>query len=137
MKGREAQAIGETAELLAALCFEVCPDRMPFWVKTIRRATHEEDHEGTDLVVEIPEGSIRIQVKSGWKRARIFQKEHPDIPVLVIHPEDSEEFVRMKLLALLRQERVKLAPDFNPKRERTKPLRASPRSTLGVSLGER
>lgn len=138
MRGREAQLMGETAELLAALCFEVCPYRMPAWVKTIRRATHEEDHNGVDLVAEIAEGSIRIQVKSGWKRARVFQRDHPDIPVLVIHPEDSEEYVRVKLLALLRQERAKLVPGYDPKREKTKPLRASTsRSTLGVSLGER
>ncbi len=144
MRGREAQILGETAELLASLCFEACPYRMPFWVKSIRRATHEEDHQGVDLVVEVdakdPSGyysHVKIQVKSGWKRAKVFQRDHPDIPVLVIHPEDSEEYVRVKLLALLRQERAKLLPEYDPKQEKTKPLRPVPRTTLGVSLGDR
>jgi len=136
--------MGATAELLASLCFEVCPYRVPPWVKSIRRATHDEDHQGVDLVVEVdagdPDGyydTVKIQVKSGWKRAKVFQRDHPDIPVLVIHPEDSEEYVRMKLLALLRQERAKLMPGYDPRREKTKPLRASSRSTLGATLGER
>ncbi len=137
MRGRAAQVIGETAELLASLCFEICPYRMPSWVKSIRRATHEEDHQGVDLVAEIIEGTVRIQVKSGWKRALEFQRDHPDIPVLIVLPEDSEEYVRRKLLALLRRERALRLPSFDPSRERGIPLRVASRSHLGVSLGER
>lgn len=137
MKGRAAQVLGETAELLASLCFEVCPYRMPSWVKSIRRATHEEDHQGVDLVAEIDTGPIRIQVKSGWKRAREFQRDHPDIPVFVVGPEDSEEYVRRKLLNLLRQERAKLLPDFEPSKDKAIKVREASVSRLGASLSER
>ncbi len=136
MKGREAQILGETAELLASLCFEQCPYRMPSWVKSIRRATHEEDHQGVDLVAEIDTGPVKIQVKSGWKRAREFQRDHPDIPVFVVGPEDSEEYVRRKLLNLLRQERAKLLPSFNPSKDRKIKVREIPRSRLVANIGE-
>ncbi len=142
--------MGETAELLAALCFEVCPYRMPAWVKTIRRATHDEDHQGVDLVVEIdvsrPAGSDRtatgptvgIQVKSSRKRADQFKKEHPGIPVLIVNPEDSEEYVRVKLLDLLRQERrLRLTENGQvPRRERMMRPREMPQTPLRVTLGD-
>ena len=137
MQGRTAQLMGETAELLASLCFESCPYRAPPWVKSLRRATHEEDSRGIDLIAEIDTGSVPVQIKSSWRRAREFERTHPDIPVLVVHPEDSEDFVRKKLLAVLRKERAKALPGYDPSKDKGIPPRPAERKTLGASLGER
>jgi len=129
--------MGETAELLASLCFEVCPNRMPSWVHSVRRATQEEDHQGIDLVVVLDAGILKVQVKSSWKRAQEFKKKHPNIPVLVVHPEDSEEHVRRNLLSILGQERAKLVPGYTakpPRGDRGKTTKAIP---LTFSLGDR
>jgi hypothetical protein len=135
---KRAREIGLTAELLASLCFEACPERAPVWFKSLRRATSEEDAKGIDLVVEIDLGQVLIQVKSSWSRAKEFVEKHPEIPVLVVHPEDSEDRVRRNLLRIVRYERAKLDPNYDPTKDGLRPpVPKTKQPLLGATVRDR
>lgn len=108
MNGKTARLMGETAEILVELCFQAHPELQPKWLKSVRRSSKEEDEKGIDIVVEVTEGEVVFQIKSGHRRANFFKKDHPNIPVIVINPEDSEDFVRRKFLSFLGDARKSL-----------------------------
>jgi len=94
-KGAEAAKLGRSNEQAVLCCDVVQP--IAQWVTGMRAATPEEDSMGIDVVVSTDCGDVPLQVKSGGRRARAFQKEHPDIPVVVVYPGDSESRIRSRV----------------------------------------
>ena len=102
MRGREANLLGRTSEVAAICCAEL--HSIAPWAKGVREASPDEDSQGVDLWVDTESwGSIPVQVKSGMKRAREHMAKHPDIPVVVVYPQDSEMSIRRKVRAAVRR----------------------------------
>ncbi len=130
--------IGRGHELLAAVCFDQCWDRIFPWVKRIRLGTEEEDHQGKDVVVETSDvGDIPVQVKSSRKFLKKHFKKYPDIPVLVIYRGHTEEEVRKMLAKIIKIERRKRDPSYEMQLEgiHPRPPQAEP-GQLTVTLGD-
>ena len=101
LNGVEAQRLGKDTEQAVLCCAEFKP--VASWIHALRAGTSEEDAQGIDIVAETEWGEVQLQVKSGMKRARQFTKDHPDIPVIVVYPNDSEERIRNRVRNLVKQ----------------------------------
>lgn len=64
-------------------------------VKSIRKANHEQDKLGIDMIIYLLDGpAIYVQIKSCRKEAQRFRKSHPDIDVIIGSKHESEIFLR-------------------------------------------
>ena len=74
-----------------ARVLEACllPTR-PAWMKSARRATTAEDHDGIDVVVESDLGKLYVQVKSSRRGQAEFQKKKRRIRVVVVRPSPAD-----------------------------------------------
>jgi hypothetical protein len=68
LKGQRAE------EAVDAASQEIVKSGWPMWVKSSRRATKEEDHQGIDQVFETDVGKLLIQVKAGRAEALKFRR---------------------------------------------------------------
>ena len=98
--------LGESNEKVVLCCNYV--HQIAPWIRDIRKSTPEEDGNGIDVVVETTEyGDVPIQVKSSMKFVKEHTKKHPDIPVVVVFTEDSEDRVRRKIRSIVQQKLTK------------------------------
>jgi len=126
-------------EMLASVCFDQCWPRVFPWVKRIRMATEEEDARGMDVVVETHDvGDMPVQVKSSRKFLKKHFRRYPDIPVLIINREHTEEEVRKALARVVKREREKRVPGYDRTAEGLSPREPeAPRSgPVSASLGD-
>ena len=73
-----------------------CPIwKSPYWFKHTRRATHEEDRNGTDAIAVLDVGEVPIQIKTSHA-GRISHESHygKGIIVIVISPFMTHEEIR-------------------------------------------
>lgn len=125
-------------EMLASVCFDLCWARIFPWVKRIRMASAEEDARGMDVVVETADvGDVPIQVKSSKKFLKKHFRRYPDIPVLIINREHTEEEIRKSLSRIIRREREKRVPGYDRTKEGLQPREAAAGADpLRVSLAD-
>lgn len=114
--GREAHRLGTSNEAAVACSFEWQEDP---WIIEIEYASFEDDQRGIDCWVRTRVGDVPLQVKSGRKRARKHERLHPEVPVVVVYPEDSEETIRRGVKKICRRylkqtHGVRFGPDGNP-----------------------
>jgi hypothetical protein len=63
------------------------------------------DREGCDFIVFIKKNSpFHLQIKSSLTGANKHLKRHPDIPVLIIKPEENEENIETELIKIMNLE---------------------------------
>lgn len=69
-----ARAKGDAAErkVLAVLARIDRPD----WIIRVRRARMSEDRGGVDVVINTSTGRVYLQVKSSWRRAAEWRRQH-------------------------------------------------------------
>lgn len=113
--GQAANQRGEANEerVLCALN-EVKEDSA--WMIGARRATHEEDARGVDIVVETSDrGPLFVQVKSSKAGVRTFQRRKGRradfIAVVLVKSGDDPATIRRKTLHALQELRERLRPN--------------------------
>lgn len=78
--------------------------RRPPWFIKARLASKEEDHAGTDVVIETAEhGPVKLQVKSSDRRAQVWKRQHPNTTIVLIVVRSSEEdlVLRQRIMELI------------------------------------
>ena len=109
--GRLNEQRGYDNECLVVNAFALAPDDKPWWLKSIRHATAEEDHNGIDAVATVTMQHLRAEVDVGFqiKSSRIgaerFLEKHPAIKVLVVKDGTTSANIRQKIMCLLCNER--------------------------------
>ncbi len=114
-RGREAHRLGASNEAAVACSFW----KEDPWVVEVDYASLEDDRRGIDCWVRTRVGDVPLQVKSGRRRARRHELLHPEIPVVVVDPGDSETIIRKHVKTACRRylgrtHGVKFGSDGNP-----------------------
>lgn len=79
------------------------------WLIEVVLSSYEEDHKfGTDaaMVTKFPEhlSRIPVQIKSSFNKAMEFESIHRYVPVVLIHPDDTDLLIRQKtIFAIIRK----------------------------------
>jgi len=100
--GERANAFGKANEEAVLHCFDLYTKECPEWLQELRKGTNREDHEGMDLIAVTDRGEIPIQVKSSQYRAKKFSEKNPNVPVIVVESNMTEQRIRWALLTMLR-----------------------------------
>jgi Double-stranded RNA binding motif len=107
--GRQVQDKGFRAErrVLHAICDPLEP--LPMWILGARIATKDEDSHGIDVVVATDCGPMWLQVKSSQSGKKKHEKKYPDAPiaVVVVQPDDTDNYVLGQIISGLRSLRTK------------------------------
>lgn len=79
----------------------------PCWLKDFRRANWQEDRKrGIDFVISTKDvGNLFLQIKSSVAGQEKSQKNHPQIPVLIIYPNKTSEEIQIELIQTLEVKR--------------------------------
>jgi hypothetical protein len=75
----------------------------PPWMKSARRATRAEDHDGIDVVVESDVGKLYVQVKSSRRGKAEFQerRRRARVAVVVVGSGDAPEKILARVVGQL------------------------------------
>jgi len=125
--GRRRGRMNESRVLHACLVAE-----RPDWMRSIRRATHDEDHAGIDLVVESDIGKLFVQVKSSrtGKLEYLARRRPAKVAIVVAMDRDSQDALFRKVFGELAKLRAALVKERAPK---GRPARYVPPKVRGVA----
>lgn len=96
--GDVARERGELRERRALASTTTAP--LPTWLRSVRKATLDEDRHGADLIGESDVGQLKVQVKGCAAAARNFRESHRYgyIEVVVVGGHESDETIRGRVL---------------------------------------
>ncbi len=105
---RYTDELGRSKEKMAMVALSKGP--LPAWIKSYRRANHQEDLQGKDIVVMTDLGEVYLQIKSSAEGCNQFMEEHPkgEIVAIMIKATDDLDFVRNNLVWAAERLRRKL-----------------------------
>lgn len=96
--GEAARAKGVERERRALVSLDL--GERPAWLRSVRKATEDEDRRGVDLLGESDVGQLKVQVKGCAAAARNFKLDprSRDIEVVIVDEKIDDETVRVRVL---------------------------------------
>ncbi len=85
--GLAGQLLGATTEFRFFEAFQAPDYGSPYWFKSIRKASPEEDKKGVDAFAIIDVGTVLVQIKSSLAGLKNDRRNYKDAHCVIIIPE--------------------------------------------------
>ncbi len=88
--GLEGQLHGATTEFRFFQAFQAPAFGSPYWFRSIRRATTEEDSRGIDAFAELDMGTVQVQIKSSFSGQKRHVEQYGSKHCIIVIPEEMD-----------------------------------------------